>query len=752
PGVPKGVFDTGEHAEPDARPVLSEDGMAEETFFIEGIRCASCVWLNEKTLERTPGVVSARVNYGTHRAAVSWDPAVTSAKEIMARVRSIGYLARPYEQKESEALAAREGRDLLLRFGTAAFFSMNLMLYTTALYAGYFQGIEPGPKFLLGLLSWAMATPVLFYCGWPFVSGAVRSIRAGAPGMDALITMGAGSAYFYSIYAVLTSGEVYFDTSSMIITLILLGRIFENQARRRASDAVARLYSLAPKEARVVRDGMRSMVPLSDVARGDLIEVRPGERIPADGYVTEGVTSVDESMITGESKPAGKGPGDSVTGATMNIEGGIIIAVTAVGAESVLSQIIRLVDDAQANRAPVQRLADRVSSVFVPLVLIMGAATFSYWYWFAAAGGFTPALVNAITVLVIACPCALGLATPTAVLVCTGVAASRGILVKGGDVLERMKRVDTVIFDKTGTLTHGRMTVQDAVPADGVDAARLVSVAASAEEASEHPVGRAIYNAAVSGGHSLPARIGYTAFPGEGCSSSVGGEVAVVGKRPLLVSCGVAVPDFLTGEAERLEAAGNTVVFASHAGVCIGIIAIADEVRSDSPESVRRLRAMGVRTLLVTGDNGRTAKAIADLCGVDEVYSGQSPADKAALVKRLKAGRRSVAVVGDGINDAPALSAADVGFAVGRGSDIAIESADVVLLGDSPLGVAAALTLAKRGFRIIYQNLFWAFFYNVMSLPLAAAGIVSPIVAAAAMALSSVSVVGNSLRIKRIPL
>lgn len=749
PGVPKGVFDDEAPDTGGGLQSLTTEGMAEETFFIEGIRCASCVWLNEKVLERTPGIASARVNYGTHRAKVVWDPSVIGASGIIKKVRSIGYLARPYKPGDVDDETARQSRDLLVRLATAAFFSMNLMIYSVGLYAGYFQGMDERLRHILQLMAWLVATPVYFYGGWPFIKGAVRGLVNLAPGMDLLVAMGSGAAYFYSIAALFTGGEVYFDTSSMIITLILLGRYFELRARARASEAVARLTSLAVRDARVIRDGKRVMVPVSEVKPGDLVEVRPGEKVPADGVVVEGASTVDESVITGESRPVGKSPGDKVVGATLNLDGGMVFSVKAVGEDSVLARIIRLVEEAQANRAPIQRLADRVSEVFVPLVIVLAALTFGYWHLMPGAGGTTLALVNAVTVLVIACPCALGLATPIAVMVGTGLAASRGVLFKGGDVLERMSRIDTVLLDKTGTLTRGEMAVVDIVTAEGVTEVRLLSVAASAEELSEHPIGRAVSGAAVKRGIPLVERRGFKALTGLGVQADLSCGLALVGKPSLIESGSCNMPAEVRVAAGRLASEGKTAVYVSLSGDVLGVLGIADELRETTPDAVARLKAAGVRVAMVTGDNQETAAAIARLCGIDEVHSGLSPVDKTDRIKLLKSQGRSVCMVGDGINDAPALAAADVGIAVGRGTEVAIESADVVLMKDEMPDVVYALELSRRSMRVIRQNLFWAFFYNVLGLPVAAAGLLSPVIAAGAMAASSVSVVGNSLRIKR---
>jgi P-type Cu2+ transporter len=748
PGVPKGIFEEDLPASRPADYTLDDGGAAKGTFFIEGIRCASCVWLNEKLLARTPGILSARVNYGTHRASITWDPGSIGPREIMERIRSIGYRARPYEPGAAETEAAREARDLLLRFVTAAFFTMNLMMYSVALYAGYFQGMDERFKWLLQLAAWVVATPVFFYCGWPFVRGAARGVANRAPGMDLLVALGSGTAYFYSVAALLTGGEVYFDTASMIITLILLGRYFEVRARARASEAIARLNALAVRDARVIRDGKALKVPVSELAPGDMVEVRPGEKLPADGEVLEGASSVDESMITGESRPAGKSAGDRVVGATVNLDGRLIVRVNAVGADTVLSRIIRLVEEAQANRAPIQRLADRVSGVFVPAVVLFAAATFVYWNYVAYAG-FSSSLVNAVTVLVIACPCALGLATPIAVMVGTGAAAGRGVMIKGGDVLERAAGVDTVLFDKTGTLTNGVMALTDVVPADGVEAGELLAAAYSVEAASEHPVGRAICEGAHARGIEPSGAEGFAAVPGMGVRAVSGGYAVIAGRADLLLASGISIDGGSRASASSIESDGRTVVYVSRGNRLLGVLGIADDIRETTPGAVRALKERGIDVMMVTGDNEVVAASIAKACGIKTYYSRLLPDEKADKIKELRLSGRVVCMVGDGINDAPALAAADVGMALGRGTEVAIESADVVLMKDDMMDAAAAVALARRSMRIIRQNLFWAFLYNMLGLPVAAAGLLSPVLAAGAMAASSVSVVGNSLRIRR---
>jgi Cu2+-exporting ATPase len=729
-------------------------GEVETDIVLDGIRCASCVWLNEKVLARTPGVTFARVNYATHRARLRWDPERTGLADILNRITAIGYTPKPFIARAFEEEQRRASRDLLTRFGTAAFLSMQLMIFSAALYAGYFQGIEPGLKDLFHWIELALTTPVVFYAGWPFLAGAARGIRNIAFNMDVLIAGGAGSAYVYSIHQMFAGGEVFFDTAAMIITLILLGRFLEAGAKRRASEAIARLLSLAPQEARQVTGDARAMKPVAGLRPGDLIEVIPGERIPLDGVVRDGASETDESMLTGESKPSAKGPGSEVFAGTVNLYGSFIYAVTRTGDETVLSRIIRAVEDAQARRAPVQAVADRVVGWFVPVVLLISAGAAAFWLLRGA--GAATAVMNAVSVMVIACPCALGLATPLAILTGTTFGAARGILIKGGDVIERVRAVDTVVFDKTGTVTEGRpkLVVHRGI---GISDDEALLPAASLERTSEHTLGRAIVQAA--GGAKLYEVTEFVAVPGRGVQGTINGKRTVVGNREFVEA------DAGTGgrghtetkghgeedtswnaEREEKEKSGATVVYLALDGRIAGMFAIADAPRPEAAEAVRMLDRSGFRTVMLTGDGQATADAVARAVGITEVMAGRTPVEKAGYLRQLRAAGRHAVMVGDGINDAPALVEADVGIAMGRATDIALESADMVLMTRDLRLVPQAVLLARKTFSVIRQNLFWAFFYNVVTIPLAVMGVLHPIVAAGAMALSSLSVVGNSLR------
>ncbi len=762
-GIPKslsasGDTDTDSSSDVDealATFIRGEGVVKEADLMIDGIRCASCIWLNEKVLERTPGILSARVNFATHRAQVRWDSSRITLGKILSRIRSIGYLARTYTPAAQEALLKEQNRDLLIRFGTAAFFSMQLMLFSFGLYAGFFQGIDRVYKQWLELGALLVCTPVLFYSGWPFLKSALRGLRNRTLNMDVLIALGAFSAYILSIRQMFIGGEVYFDTSAMIITLVLLGRLLENSAKHRASEAVTRLLALQPQDARMVQGSVRVIVPAAKVKKGDLIEILPGEKVPLDGIVRQGTSETDASLVTGESRPVEASIGTEVIGGSLNGLGSLIVEVTRIGQETVIAQISRLVEQAQAATAPIQRFADRISAYFIPFVIAASGFTFWFWYRYFYAD---QSLLNAVSVLVIACPCALGLATPVAILAGTGSAARKGILIKGGDILERMHKVDTVVLDKTGTITTGKMSVVEVRNAEcGVGSEQLktknskletVQFAASAEQGSEHLMGSAIVRYAHEKGFQLFPFDAFRAVPGQGIEASVQGSRVLVGKRVLLESNGIVLDPATLRKAAEIEQTGKTVVWVARGDEFLGLLALMDVPKEDSQEAIRQLKRMKIDVTMITGDNSGTAQAIAGQTGITSVIAGVLPQGKSEEINRLRAQGKVVAMVGDGINDAPALAAADIGIAMASGSDIAMESADVVLMRSDLNSVVQALELSRRTFRIIKQNLFWAFFYNVAAIPLAMAGLLNPIVAAAAMAISSVTVVMNSLRLR----
>ncbi len=596
-------------------------------------------------------------------------------------------------------------------------------------------------------LAFAATVPVQFVSGWPILKGAVQQARALSANMDTLITLGTMTAFSYSIYQLFTGGPVFFDTAALITASVVLGRYFEARATGKASEAIGKLLEMGAKEACVLVDGQELLVPVELVRVGDLVRVRPGEKIPVDGEVIDGRAAVDEAMLTGESVPVEKTVGDRVAGATVNIDGLLTLRATAVGADTALAQIVRLVEQAQGGKAPVQRMVDRVSAVFVPAVVGVAAATFAGWTLLAAnpVGGMTAA----IAVLITACPCALGLATPTAITVGTGRGADLGILVKGGEVLEASRKIDTVVFDKTGTLTRAQMQLTDVIAGKRRQPDPVLRLAAAAESGSEHPIGAAIVAGALERGLNIPPATEFANLAGRGVRAEIDGKAVLVGRRKLIEDHGLILPEHLAAAATELERRGRTAVFVGRDGQVVGVLAVADTIKDDAVDVVHRLQAMGLQVAMITGDNARTAAAIAEQVGIDRVLAEVLPEDKVAAVRRLQGEGRVVAMVGDGVNDAPALVQADLGIAIGTGTDIAIEASDITLMSDRLDGVVQAIELSRQTLRTIYQNLGWAFGYNTAAIPLAALGLLNPVVAGAAMGLSSVSVVTNSLRLRR---
>jgi Cu2+-exporting ATPase len=753
PGEPLGEGAPGLDLAAFREAVHTEGGEATLQAYVDGIRCASCVWLVERVLARTPGVSSARVNYATHRARIRWDPSRLGLEEVLGRITAAGYRPKPWSEGAGEAARRAEAKDLLVRLGTAAFLASQLMIYQAALYAGYFQGIDPSTRKLMEWISLGLTLPVYFYSGAPFLSATARGLRRGSLGMDALVAVGAGAALVYSVWQMLRGGEVYFDTATMIPTLVLLGRYVEAAAKGRASEAVARLARLAPREARRLvrgpegRDERRS-VPVSEIVIGDRVEIVPGERVPLDGRVVEGASEVDESLVTGESRPVAKGPGSEVIGGTVNLHGALAVEVTRVGKDTVLAGIVRAVEEAQESRPRIQAVADRVVGIFVPAMLALAAGT--SLFWLTRGAPLDRAVMTGISVVVIACPCALGLATPIAVIVATGVATARGILVRRGDVLERAARATDVLLDKTGTVTRGRPVLREVVPlVPGLAGDAALGLAAAVEARSEHHVGRAVVEAA----RALPAPAaplavtGFRALPGRGVAARVDEAAVRVGNRLLLAEGGIALPDGADERARALEARGETVVFLSREGEVAALLSVADPVRAEAEGAVAGLRSAGLRVRIASGDTKLTTGAVAAGLGL-EALAEVTPVAKRDLVAGLQAEGRRVIFVGDGINDAPALTQAEVGVAMGRGSDVTMESADAVLVRDDLRLLPDLVRLSRRTYAVIAQNLFWAFFYNAVAIPLAMAGVLHPIVAAAAMAASSLFVVGNSLRLR----
>ncbi|HVC41261.1 MAG TPA: heavy metal translocating P-type ATPase [Candidatus Saccharimonadales bacterium] len=703
---------------------------------IEGMTCASCAIRIEKRLNRLEGV-TATVNFASEQAAVAFDPEQVAVDDLIAAVGAAGYHASlPREALGAEDAAAQ------YRLRLVAGVSLSVALLVLAwVPPTRFTGWE--------WLALVMATPVVMWGGWPFHRAAAINARHGVATMDTLVSVGTLAAWAWST-VVLLGGihqDVYFDAAAVITTLILLGRYLEGRAKRRAGAAIRALLALGAREARVLRGGEEVLVPVEELRAGDLFVVRPGEKVATDGVVERGESAVDQSMLTGESIPIDVGPGDEVTGATINASGRLVVRATKVGSETALAQIARLVAQAQAGKAPVQRLADRVSGIFVPIVVGLSLATLAGWL--VAGAATATAFTAAVAVIVIACPCALGLATPTALMVGTGRGAQLGILIKGPEVLEHTRQLTTIVLDKTGTITEGRMVVSAVVAAPGVAEADLVRLAGAAEAASEHPIARAIAAYGTERLGALPEVDSFENRAGLGIEATVDGHVVSVGRPSFLVRSGAALPAMLAVDVERLEGAGNTVVGVAWDGQARGLVAVADRVRSTSREAITALRQLGLTPVLLTGDNERSARAVAGEVGIDRVLASVLPDGKAAAIRDLQQRGEIVAMVGDGVNDAPALAQADLGLAIGTGTDVAIEASDLTLVSGDLRAAADAIRLARRTLRTIKGNLFWAFAYNVAAIPLAMAGLLNPIIAAAAMACSSLFVVSNSLRLRR---
>ena len=743
---------------------------------ITGMSCASCVGRVEKALNNVPGVLETSVNLAAEKATVEYLARTVEPRGLERAVEDAGYGAvREEEAESSEDARRREYRKLRNNFLWAAALTLLILVGSLPHMVGV-PGPVPMRWLNFGLLT--LATPVQFWAGWRFYKGAWGAIKHGQANMNTLVVVGTSAAYLYSLVATVAPqlfaggrADVYFDTSALIITLILLGRLLEARAKGRTNEAIKKLAGLQAKTARVVRDGEEVDVPIEDVVVGDVVVVRPGEKVPVDGRLVGGESAVDEAMITGEPIPASKGVGDEVIGATINKSGSFRMEATKVGKDTALAQIIRMVEEAQGTKAPIQRLADRVSGVFVPVVIGMATVTFLVWLIFGPAPAFTFALLNFVAVLIIACPCAMGLATPTSIMVGTGKGAEMGILIKGGETLEDAQALTTVVLDKTGTLTRGKPTLTDVVASNGLREDELLRLVASAERGSEHPLGEAIVEGAKDRGIGLADAGQFEAVAGRGIKARVDGYEVLAGNAAILEQEGI-VGDGLLGEGEGLSASGKTPMFVAVDGEPVGLVAVADTIKDESREAVDRLHGMGLHVAMLTGDNHRTAEAIARELGIDRVLAEVLPEDKVGEVKKLQAEGEVVAMVGDGINDAPALAKADVGIAIGTGTDVAMEAADLTLISGDVRGVARAIKLSKATIRNIKQNLFWAFAYNVALIPVAAGvlypffsggtvpevlqpalgeyGFLNPVLAAAAMALSSVTVISNALRLRRV--
>lgn len=725
-------------------------------FQIAGMTCAACANRIEKRLNKTEGVSSAPVNFALETVAVEYNPKEVAINDLKETVAKLGY---QLEQKgvadgETESPQKKEQRKQTVRLIFSAILSFPL-LWAMVSHFSFTSFIWVPDIFMNPWMQFALATPVQFVIGWPFYTGAYKALRNKSANMDVLVALGTTAAYVYSLYLTIQSlgahghtDGLYYETSAILLTLILLGKRFEAKAKGRSSDAIKKLMKLQAKTATVVREGQEQVIPIEDVMTGDLVYVKPGERIPVDGEVTEGRSAVDESMITGESIPVDKSPGDSVTGATMNANGFLKIKAVNVGKDTALSQIIRVVEEAQGSKAPIQRLADQISGIFVPIVLGIAVITFLIWYFWAAPGDVGEAISKLIAVLVIACPCALGLATPTSIMAGSGRSAEFGILFKGGEHLEKTHRLDTIVLDKTGTVTNGKPVLTDAVAADGFEETELLRLAAAAETGSEHPLGEAIAAGVKEKGIDIPKLTRFEAKIGAGVSAEAAGKTILVGSRRLMESEGVQ-HEALLSQMSALEGEGKTVMLVSVDGEPAGLVAVADTIKETSREAVKRLMSMGLEVIMMTGDNRKTAEAIAKEAGITRVIAEVRPEQKAEEISRLQQTGSRVAMVGDGINDAPALATADIGMAIGTGTDIAMETADITLIRGDLNSIADAIRMSRLTMKNIKQNLFWALGYNTLGIPIAAFGFLAPWVAGAAMAFSSVSVVLNALRLQR---
>ncbi len=732
--------------------VQETSGASRVQLKITGMSCAACSAKIERKLNKLTGIIQASVNLSTEKATVDYDPAVMKVSEIIQSIEKLGYKASRVEEippdREKE-IREKEIRNLRRELIFGAVLSSPLILAMVLALVGIDVPFLHNWVFQL-----ILATPVQFIIGFRFYRNAFFALRAKSPNMDVLIAMGTSAAYFYSVYnsffQELMPGmmmkDLYFEASTVIITLILLGKYLEAVAKGKTSEAIKKLMGLQSKTARVIRNGQEMDVVIEEVEVGDVIVVRPGEKIPVDGIVIEGSSAVDESMLTGESLPVEKSVGDPVIGATINKYGTFNYKATKVGKDTVLSQIIKMVEDAQGSKAPIQKIADRVSGVFVPVVL--GIAVLTFIIWIVGGHNLSKGLISAVAVLVIACPCSLGLATPTAIMVGTGKGAEKGILFKGGEHLETAYRINAVVLDKTGTITKGQPEVTDVIPVGEWSSEQLLRLAAAAEKKSEHPLGVAIYENAKENLGIIPDPEEFQAIPGHGVSAVVDGKKVLVGTRKLMMEAGIDINE-VEAIAAALEDQGKTAMLLAYDHHLAGVVAVADVVKENSKAAIEELQQMGIEVYMMTGDNRRTAEAIAKQVGIRHVLAEVLPEHKAEEVERLRKEGKVVAMVGDGINDAPALVRADVGMAIGTGTDVAMEAADVTLMRGDLRAIPTAIRLSRKTMTKIKQNLFWAFIYNIIGIPFAAAGALNPILAGAAMALSSVSVVTNSLSLRR---
>ncbi|WP_342558134.1 heavy metal translocating P-type ATPase [Metasolibacillus sp. FSL K6-0083] len=722
---------------------------------ITGMTCAACATRIEKGLNKLSGVSVANVNLALEKATIEFNPSEIAVADIIERVEKLGYGAVQPVAKAGIDHRQQAIKKQTRKFIAAAIFALPL-LWTMVGHFSFTSFLYVPDLLMNPWVQMALATPVQFIIGGQFYVSAYKALRNGSANMDVLVAMGTSAAYFYSVYQAILYGNshhahLYFETSAVLITLILLGKLFEAKAKGRSSEAIKKLMGLQAKTALVVRDGVEMEIPLEEVLFGDIILVKPGEKIPVDGEVIEGSTAVDESMLTGESLPVDKKVGDLLFGATVNNNGFIRMKATKVGRDTALAQIIKVVEDAQGSKAPIQRLADKISGIFVPIVVAIAALAFIAWIVWVKPGEFTPALEVFITILVIACPCALGLATPTSIMAGSGRAAEFGILFKGGEHLEQTGHIDTVVVDKTRTVTYGKPVLTDILLTDDAEETAVLSLVGAAEKQSEHPLAQAIVQGIEERNITLGDVQYFEAIPGYGVQATVSGQAVIVGTRKLMAQYDIHIEDVLPS-MEALEENGKTAMLVAINGQYAGMVAVADTVKETSKAAVERLHAMGIKVIMMTGDNERTAHAIGAEVGVDQIIAEVLPEGKAEEVKKLQATGKKVAMVGDGINDAPALVTADIGMAIGTGTDIAMEAADITLIRGDLNGIADAILMSRKTMRNIKQNLFWAFAYNTLGIPIAAIGLLAPWVAGAAMAFSSVSVVLNALRLQRVKL
>nr|QGT40755.1 copper-translocating P-type ATPase [Staphylococcus epidermidis] len=717
---------------------------------VMGMTCAACSNKIEKVLNRISGVNKATVNLTTESATVEYNPDMTSVDEFQQRIKNLGYEAQP--KKEASEKSSQKEKQLkrqLIKLVVSAVLAAPLLM---TMFVHLF-GIQIPHIFMNPWFQFVLATPVQFVIGWQFYVGAYKNLRNGSANMDVLVALGTSAAFFYSIYESIkwlinTNYEphLYFETSAVLITLILFGKYLEARAKTQTTNALSKLLNLQAKEARILRNGEETMVPLSEVKEGDYLVIKPGEKIPVDGKIIKGMTSIDESMLTGESIPVEKMQNDNVIGSTMNKNGAITVEATKVGKDTALASIVKVVEEAQGSKAPIQRLADIISGYFVPIVVGIAIFTFIIWTSLVQPGQLEPALVAAIAVLVIACPCALGLATPTSIMVGTGKAAENGILFKGGEHIEGTHVINTVVLDKTGTITNGTPEVTDFSGDD-----QTLQLLASAEEGSEHPLAEAIVSYAKEKSLEFLEVDHFEAIPGRGINATIDGKELFVGNRKLMSEKGIQTNEAETNLAQ-FEKEGKTAMLISVDNELRGVVAVADTVKDTAQQAIQKLHELGIEVAMLTGDNKRTAQAIAKQVGIDTIIAEVLPEEKASKVAEIQSEGKKVAMVGDGVNDAPALVKADIGIAIGTGTEVAIEAADITILGGDLLLIPKAIKASKSTIRNIRQNLFWAFGYNVAGIPIAAIGLLAPWVAGAAMALSSVSVVTNALRLKRMKL